>query len=350
MDGCSAVHAVTVGLSRESGVAMNCKARREKSIRKPFQTLANGRCAMATKKAPAKGKKRSVTKKQHSPDFYPIVNSVGVGVDGGNLSGTNVGDAGKLFSIVNRRLYRYGKQYQLKIDLDVDVTVGVDMEVDVYALKNDWDNQRAYALAKKIYDQAYADERALGKGQIARWSDFRISHGVNSAGELDPVTYDRDTLALTVQNVGEHATSIVDDAGTSKSFTWGSASGSELSVLAEWDHAGNVSASPNSSSGTAPYAGVNSDDLNSNEMTQLAARGNLPPYSQTTGGDIYVKVATLYYRPGATGMQRLSTGFFPALCGTFVLVSNSGLANGSVRVTAKLGDYKGLHALDQAQE
>jgi len=305
---------------------------------------------MANKKAPAKGKKTAAKKKQHSPDFYPIVNSVGVGVDSATLNGITVGDAGKLFSIVNRRLYRYGKMYTLKIDLDVNVTVGADIQVDVYALRNNWDNQRAYALAKKTYDEAYAEERALGKGQIARWSDFRITSGVNGAAELDPVTYDRDTLATTVLNHGEHAASVVDVGGSNKTFTWGSAGGSELSVLTEWDHAGNVSNSPASISTTAPYAGVNSDDMTSNEMTALGNRGDAPPYSNTTGGDIYVKVATLYYRPGATGMSRLSTGFFPALCGTFVLNTNAALSNGSVRVTAKLGDYKGLHALDQAQE
>lgn len=304
---------------------------------------------MANKKS-TKGSKRSVTKKQHTPDFYPVVNNIALGVDGGTFNGVTVGDAGKLFSIANRRLYRYGKQYTLKIDLDVDITVGADIEVEVYALANNWDNQRAYALAKKTYDEAYADERALGKGQIARWSDFRIDHGVNSGNALDPVTFDRDTLALTVRNVGEHALSVVDVAGTSKSFTWGSAGGTELSVLAEWDNAGNISQDPESHSNTAPYAGVNSDDLNSNEMNALAERGDMPPYGQSTSGDIYVRVGTLYYRPGATGMSRTSTGYFPALCGTFVLKTNTTLANGSVRVTAKLGDYKGLHALDMAQE
>lgn len=350
MEGCSAFHADTVGLSRESGVAMNCKARREKSINKRLKTSFESRCAMATKKAPAKGKKRSVTKKQHSADYYPIQRNIALAVDGSTFNGVTVGDVGKLLSITNRRLYRYGKMYNIKIDLDVDVGVGADTQVEVYALANIWDIQRAYALAKKTYDEAYADERSLGKGQIARWSDFRISHGVNSAAELDPVTFDRDTLALTVQNVGEHSTSVVDVAGTLSSFTWGSSASGVISVLEEWDHAGNVSVSPQSASTTAPYAGVNSDDLNSNEMNNLAVRGNDPPYAQSTSGDIYVRVATLYYRPGATGMSRLSTGFFDAPCGTFVLKTNNALSQGSVRLTCKSGDYKGVMALDMAQE
>ena len=305
---------------------------------------------MANKKAPAKGKKRSVTKKQHSPDYYPIQRNIALGVEGGTFNGTTVGDAGQMLSIVNRRLYRYGKMYSLKIDLDVDVTVGADTEVEVYALANNWDIQRAYALAKKTYDKAYEDERALGKGQIARWSDFRITTGVNGAAQLDPVTFDRDTLALTVRNEGEHSASVVDVGGTLTSFTWGSPATGVLSVLTEWDNAGNVSQSPQSASSNAPYAGVNADGMNSNEMVNLAVRGNDPPYAQSTSSDIYVRVATLYYRPGATGMSRLSTGFFDAPCGTFVLKTNNALGNGSVRLTCKAGDYKGVMALDMAQE
>lgn len=305
---------------------------------------------MATRKAPAKGNKRSVTKKQHSADYYPIQRNIALGVDGGTFNGTTATDAGKLLSIVNRRLYRYGKMYSLKIDLDVDVTVGADTSVEVYALANIWDVQRAYALAKKTYDEAMQDERAQMSSNQSRWEDFRISSGVNGANPLDPVTFDRDTLALTVRNEGEHEFSIVDEAGTSHSFTWGAAVGDQLGVITEWDKAGNVSADPQSAVTTAPYANVNNDQLSTIEAEALGSHGNLPPYAQSTSGDIYVRVATLYYRPGATGMSRLSTGFFDAPCGVFVLKTNNTLANGSVRMTVKAGDYKGVHALDMAQE
>jgi len=330
---------------------VNYEVRGVKRLKTSFESLDT----MQDKKAWSRNKAaqksyESRRKKQHTPDYYPIVRNIALGVDGGTFNGTTVGDAGQMLSIVNRRLYRYGKMYSLKIDIDVDVTVGADTQVEVYALANNWDIQRAYALAKKTYDEAYVDERALGKGQIARWSDFRITTGVNGAAQLDPVTFDRDTLALTVRNDGEHSASVVDVGGTLTSFTWGSSAAGILSVLEEWDNAGNVSVSPQSASTTAPYAGVNSDDLNSNEMNNLAVRGNDPPYAQSTSGDIYVRVATLYFRPGATGMSRLSTGFFDAPCGTFVLKTNSALPNGSVRLTCKAGDYKGVMALDMAQE
>jgi len=304
---------------------------------------------MANKKAQTKNK-QSAPKKQHTPDYFPVQRNIALGVDGGSLNGTLVGDTGKLLSITNRRLYRYGKMYEIKLDLDVDVTVGIDTEVEVYALANIWDVQRAYALAKKTYDEAYQDERATLSGNQSRWEDFRIDHGVNGAATLDPVTFDRDTLASSVRNEGEHDLSIVDENGVGHSFTWGSPVGNQLGVISEWDKAGNVSADPESISTTAPYAGVNSDQLSSVEATALGQRGNLPPYAQGTSGDIYVRVASLYHKPGATGMSRLSTGFFPASCGLFLLKTNSALSTGSVRLTVKSGDYKGVMALDMAQE
>jgi len=305
---------------------------------------------MATKKAPAKGKKRSVTKKQHSADYYPIQRNIALGRDGGTFNGTTVCDTGKILSIVNRRLYRYGKLYRVKIDLDVDITVGADTEVEVYAYANIWDVQRAYALAKKTYDEAYADERALGSGNIARWNDFRIGHGINSAGELDPITFDRDTLAAVVKNVGEHQVSTVDVGGTRKDFVWGAAGSNQLSVLAEWDAVGNVSETPQNPTTTVPYAGVNNDQLSTIEMADLGDHGDLPPYGQSTYGQILVRIGTLYYRPGATGMSRTSTGFFDAPCGTVVLKTNNALSNGSLRLTVQSGDYKGVHALAMCQE
>jgi len=304
---------------------------------------------MATRKAPAKGKKRSVTKKQHTPGYYPIQRNIALGVDGGSFNGTTVCDTGKILSIVNRRLYRYGKLYKVKIDLDVDVTVGADTAVEVYAYANIWDVQRAYALAKKTFTEAYAEERALGTGNIARWNAFRIGHGINSANELDPITFDRDTMAAVGKNVGEHQVSTVDVSGTRKDFVWGAAGANQLSVLAEWDAVGNVSESPQNPSTTVPYAGVNSDELSTIEMADLGDHGDLPPYGQSTYGQILVRIGTLYFRPGATGMSRTSTGFFDAPCGTVVLKTNNALANGSVRITVQSGDYKGVNALDMSQ-
>lgn len=297
------------------------------------------------KKAPA----RKTAKKQHSPDYYPLLKRINLGVDSSNLNGNVVCDTGKLLSISNRRLYRYGMKYEVKVDLDMSL-VGSDSSVDVYCLANNWDVQRAFALAKKVYDEAYADEREMGTSNTARWGDFRIRDGVSSASSADPCTYDNASLALGVQNAGEHEASSVDVGGTEKFFTWGNASASQIDIMNEWIQAGSVSTDPSVISTNAPYEGVNSDQLSNLEQEHLAQHGNNPPYGTTADSDTLVKVATLQYRPGPNGMQRLSTGYFHAPCGLVILKTNVPLSNGSVILEAKSGDYKGVAASKMCQE
>lgn len=302
------------------------------------------------KKAPAKR-----TKKQHQPDYYPVQRRIPLGVDGANLTGTVVGDAGKLLSIANRRLYRYGNMYQMKIDLHTSVTQNADIEVEVYALRNTWDVQRGFALAKKTWDESSEEERENSGSNIARWRDFRMEHGVTGATIVDPVIYDNASLAANVANVGEHLESVVDKGGVQTFFTWGNADANSIDVMGEWVHAGQTSTEPSGSgSSTAPYDGVNSDQQSDIEMAGLSGRGNAPPYQSTSDTDCLVKVATLFIRPGtapsnAGGLQKLSTGYFDAPCGLFVLKFNTSLANGRVDLVCKSGDYKGVHALSMCQ-
>jgi hypothetical protein len=304
---------------------------------------------MATKKAPAKGKKLR-SKKQHTPDYYPVQRKIDLSVASGSFNGTLVGDTGRLLSQVNRRLYRYGKMYQNKIDFDVPSNLAAEAVVEVYALANTWDVQRAYALAKKVYDEAYTDERNMSTGQSARWSDFRVGSGVTGGINMVPQTYDNATLAASVLNVGEHDQSSVDKGGVETYFTWGAATANQIDIVNEWIESGRVSATPSTLSTTAPYEGVNSDQLSNLEQEHLADHGNNPPYSTNADSDQLVKVATIYFRPGAIGLSKLSTGFFDAPCGLFVLKTNLALPTGSVTLTVKSGDYKGVHALSMCQE
>jgi len=301
------------------------------------------------KKAPAKR-----TKKQHQPDYYPVQRTIPLGVDGANLTGTVVGDAGKLLSIANRRLYRYGNLYQMKVDLHVSVTQNSDIEVEVYALRNNWDVQRSFALAKHTWDESTAEEREVAGSAIARWRDFRVQHGVTGATVCDPVNFDNASLAAVVDNTGEHLDSVVDKGGVQTFFTWGNASATSIDIMSEWVQAGRTSNDPASFSTVAPYDGVNADEQSDIEMASLADRGNAPPYSSSASTDALVKVGTLFIRPGtapsnAGGLTKLSTGYFDAPCGLFVLKFNTALANGRVDLVCKSGDYKGVHALSMCQ-
>lgn len=306
---------------------------------------------MAVKKVSIKTR----TKKQHTPDYYPVQRTIPLGTTDaaqGTLAGTVTGDCGKLLSKANRRLYRYGMNYRMKIDLDISQTVGVPFDVEVFALRNTWDVQRAYALAKKVYDEAYADElKSTGSANLARWRDFRVNDGVTGAIDLNPVKYDNATLNRVVDNEGEFVTSTVDDQGTEKFFTWGTAGAGSIDIVNEWIQAGQTGTDPNVLSTNAPYAGVNSDQLSDIEHGNLGQDGNNPPYNQTSDSDQLVRIATLRYEPAPDGMQRLSTGFFDAPCGLFVIKTTAGVAtaNGSYVLTVQGGDYKGVSALKMCQ-
>ena len=295
------------------------------------------------------------TKKQHTPDYYPVQTSIPLGTTDaaqGHLGGTTTGDCGRILSKANRRLYRYGYNYSMKLDLDVSQSVAVPFDVEVYALRNTWDVQRAYALAKKVYDEAYADElKSTGSANLARWRDFRILDGVTGGIDLNPCNYDNAGLTRSVAENGEFVQAQVDVNGTEKSFTWGTASLSQISIRDEWIQAGRTGADPSTVSTNAPYDGVNSDQMSDIEMTNLGENGNNPPYAATSDGDLLVKIATLRYQPAGEGLQRLSTGYFDAPCGLFVLKTTTGvnIANGTVVLTVQKGDYKGVKALAMCQ-
>lgn len=297
------------------------------------------------------------SKKQHTPDFYPVQRTIPlsgtVAANGGIIAGTMTADAGRLLSNVNRRLYRYGNLYQIKLDLDnIGQAVGTAFDVEVFALRNNWDVQRAYALAKKVYDEAYADElKHTGGANLARWRDFRVNDGVTGAVDLYPVKRDSAALTVDIDDDGEFTLSAVDDAGTEKSFTWGNASATSIDITNEWTEAGRTAADPNTISTSAPYAGVNSDAMSDIEMGNLGNDGNNPPYNAQAATDQLYRVATMRYEPGPTGLQRLSTGYFDAPCGLFVIKVTSGvnLGAGTMSITCKSGDYKGVHAKGMCQ-
>lgn len=302
----------------------------------------------------ASRKSTKISKKQHTPDYYPVQRTINLGVPGSTLTGTTIADTGKLLSIVNRRLYRQGKLYEVKVDLDMIHTMDSDIEIKVYALSNNWDIQRAWALAKKTYEDAMAHEREVLGNRVARWEDFRVANGVAGAVQLEPQRYTAGSLAISCLDQGEHVNSSVDINGTPTVFTWGTPGAGEIGINLEWTKAGKAAQTPTNTTTDAPYAGVNSDDLNTNEITTLQTSGNNPPYPDTAQVAIWTQVGSLYYRPeapGHPGMQRLSTGYFHAPCGLVVLQS-TGFAppSGSVRLTAKSGAYKGVAALAMSQE
>ena len=272
---------------------------------------------------------------------YPVVRTANLA----NISGVPQNDrliqVDRHLAKLNRRLYRMGRYYQLKID--IDPTFAGDFEV--FALRDDWAVQKAFQMAYKAYmDNTSEERKQLGSGQVARWSDFRVSTGVTGADQTVPLLYDGAGTPVTLTAGEFDFAQVADDAGTLRTFTWGASGASSYSILEEYDKAGNAQANPQSTSADMPYAGLDTE-MDSNVAAELQTDNNLPPYDQAgvNAASPWVKICEL--GSAASGVQRLSTGYFTVPCGIVVLRGVGAASNDAlISFTAKSGDYKGVHA------
>jgi len=243
---------------------------------------------------------------------------------------------------LNRRLYRMGRYYEVKIDIDPTQA----QDIQVYALRDDWAVQKAYQMAYQQYLKNTADERAMmGQNQLARWNDFRVSAGVGLADASHPVLFDPAGAATILTNGQFDLANVVDASGTTRTFTWSNTpSATEYSMLNEYDRMADAQDSPDNLAAPGPYEDIDAD-TDAATYEHLEQDGNQPPYDRNTVNQStpWVKIAEL--GTGASGVQRLSTGYFTAPCG-LIVVRNVGAAANDLKMsfTAKSGDYKGVHA------
>jgi len=276
--------------------------------------------------------------KKSTKKHYPVVRSMPI--SSGPAANTLV-DTAKALSMANRRLYRFGRNYNVKVDIRNDTA----SQISVFALRDDWAVQKAYQVAFQQYLDNSAEERQkLTQNQLARWEDFRVEHGLTLAiNQATPVLH-RPDGAATVLTAGEFSDSnVVDAAGTTRTFTWGDGSSSKYGILTEYDKMGNAQNDPPVLEGDMAYNGI--DSLNQDAMSDnLQSDGNAPPYDATgvNGLSPWVRVAVLGQTAGA---QKLSSGFFTAPCGLVLLAGFSDTGTGfPVSIEVKSGDYKGVHA------
>lgn len=248
-------------------------------------------------------------------------------------------DVAAALSQTNHRLYRQGRYYECSITIDSNVADGTT--VDVYALADTWMVQKAWQMAKDAFDESNAEELEMLNGRIARWNDFRVQAGLTGFGGLEANNFLKTTLAATPFTTGEFQDSqVVDQAGTTKVFTWGGPATVRYSIIEEYDASGNTNWDPTYPA-TGPYNGL-LPNLEAGAADALQDDGNKPPYdAQDIGQAIWVKVGTLHL---SAGRQRLSTGFFPAPCGFIAMTGTGFLDNPDIQVEVKSGDYKGVHA------
>ena len=269
---------------------------------------------------------------------YPVQRLFNVGQES-PAAANAFGDASIMLSKVNHRLYRQSRYYDLNIHIDANADEGAT--VDVYALMDTWWTQKALQMAKMAWDESNAEEKEMLNGKVARWNDFRTFSGFTGAGSLNPIQF-ATSLGQVPFLAGEFdLAEVVDQAGVTRTFTWANTpAANQYSILDEYDASGNTSSDPTTPA-TGSYTGL-LPNLEAGAAAALQDNGNLPPYSATGYGDgIWVKVGTVHVGPGR---QRLSTGFFTAPCGLFMLAGVGALPNAEIQVEVKSGDYKGVRA------
>ncbi|AXF52623.1 MAG: putative capsid protein [Cressdnaviricota sp.] len=275
---------------------------------------------------------------------YPVQRNIGLSATSPAAANLVV-DGPKNLSQTNHRLYRQSRYYEMSVTLDTDLAEGTT--VDVYALADSWMVQKAYQMAKDAFDESNAEEMKMLSGRVARWNDFRVAHGLVPTGGIDTAlatNYLKRTLAATPFTVGEFQLSnVVDQAGTTRDFSWGGADPTTYSIIEEYDASGNTNVDPTQPA-TGPYNGL-LPNLEAGAAEALQADGNNPPYdANDIGQALWIKVGTLHL---GAGRQRSTTGFFTAPCG-FVALMGAGtiIADNATNMSVefKRGDYKGVHA------
>ena len=80
-------------------------------------------------------------------DYYPVQRTVNLAT--ASQATLGICDVARQLSVVNHRLYRQGKTYQVKIDLEnrADTNAGVKT-YEVWALADTWYVQKAWQLAR----------------------------------------------------------------------------------------------------------------------------------------------------------------------------------------------------------
>ncbi len=248
-------------------------------------------------------------------------------------------DVGALMSQTNHRLYRQSRYYEVSVTIDSNVADGTT--IDIYALADNWWTEKALQMAKAAWDESNAEEKEMLDGKVARWNDFRVQTGLTGFGGLIAQQFAHTTLAAVPFTAGEFDNSqVVDQAGVTRTFTWGTPGAAEYSIMDEYDRSGNTSSDPTTPA-TGPYSGL-LPNLEAGAADALQEIGNLAPYNMTGyGSGIWVKVGTLHL---SAGRQRLSTGFFIAPCGFVAMTGVGWLDNPDIQIEVKRGDYKGVHA------
>jgi hypothetical protein len=247
-------------------------------------------------------------------------------------------------SKVNRRLYRQGRNYRVKLQLPQALDGG---STEVYVLQDTWVNKLAWCKAFETYLNATKEEREMLGPRVARWHDFRVQYGSNAAfsgGVMDYAPLVKSpSLSDVLLTEGEFNNSTIqldgaDGTANDKGFWWDGSSATNFGLLSELQKLFNTDDAPTVIEVNQPYDGLKNEQMSLDDFKELQDEGNEPPYDATTFDNPWIRVDTLQISLG-NGLRE--TDWFNAPCG-LILIKDAAATTITMHVAS--GDYKGVHA------
>ena len=266
-------------------------------------------------------------------------------------SGAPVGDLSQVFTgqvlgQANHRLYRQHRVYTQRISLLPGTNATLGAPIKVYALSTKWTVMGALEEARRVYEKAVSEERALHG--TSRWHDFRIACDTvaNTLGAFGVNSASPPTMSVSPALAGEYDISSIEcaDGNTRQFHTDGASGSSSYNVFEEFDQMGRANSDPTTA--VSGGYGEATPGLESADSNRLLEQGNNPPYGAGNDprGNTWVEVGQLYRDPSG---HVLSTGFFEAPLGLILVKGYTPTQNVPfLRLEAKAGNYKGVHSVD----
>lgn len=199
-------------------------------------------------------------------------------------------DTSALLTQANRRLYRQGRMYMVRVGF---LKPGVEAGATVSVIPNTWMSRKAWVESRKAYLKAMRDS---GVKKTGRWSDFRVNYDQAQYLGNGSLQYTFVGLSGSSSTDLERRTSqVAGDSGTSEGSTtsvyqfhvlgdttFSNSDGATASfgIIDEYDMAEDVVVDDPADSGvTAPYSELNSDSAMANFNQEVAIEvGDYPGY------------------------------------------------------------------------
>ena len=255
-------------------------------------------------------------------------------------------DTAKCLSAINRRLYRQGKLYTVKVEMVTPAADGIGFTMK--AIPDTW-------MVKKAWELAY-DTREKQLSQSARrrgrWDDFRVGWSSDLQTGIVPKHADGSTDVL----IDECNISKIHDATDSVDnglVMWGNArdtTNNLYGILKQYDQIGNtLQAQPGGNSATDAYTTAHADGTLIEAAGDLATeQGDDPPYDSDgiRGATDVGSTALPQMGQAGSGNGSARNSYTVELPLGLLKIENGNANAHAVLFTVAKGDYKGVKAVD----